>query len=100
MMAGPENGSSANPSCAKAARECAPLRKSIGRVASKTRAPSGTLIMMGVEALSDRLVSWGWDGALRFWSLEGGKLDGGAERAHNAVMGILTLLDGRLVTWG
>ena len=43
----PANGSSANTSCARAARECAPLRKSTGRVASNTRAPAGILIMIG-----------------------------------------------------
>ena len=44
-MTAPENGSSARTSYARAARPCAPLRKSTGRVASRIRAPAGMVIM-------------------------------------------------------
>ena len=31
----------------------------------------------GIQQIGDRIVSWGWDGALRFWSLTGQPMDGG-----------------------
>jgi WD40 repeat protein len=54
----------------------------------------------GILALSDRLVSWGGDGALRFWSLRGEPL-GSIERAHeDGVFGVHALPDDRLVSRG
>jgi len=66
----------------------------------------------GVLALADGLVSWGGDGAIRFWSLAGEPRPGGDPTAHRAarrgldptaheggVLGVLALADG-LVSWG
>jgi hypothetical protein len=56
--------------------------------------------VQGVLAPSDRLVSWGRDGAIRFWTLAGEPLLGGDPAAHQGkVQGILALADG-LVSWG
>ena len=54
----------------------------------------------GVLPVGDRLVSWGEDGTIRFWSLDGTPLDGGAADAHSrSVSGVLPVGD-RLVSWG
>ena len=51
-------------------------------------------------ALADGLASWGWDGAIRFWSLTGEPRSGGDPSAHEGgVLGVLALADG-LVSWG
>jgi WD40 repeat protein len=48
-----------------------------------------------------RLVSWGGEGAIRFWDLEGHPLAGGALDAHfGGVEGVLVLDNERLVSWG
>jgi hypothetical protein len=53
-----------------------------------------------VLALADGLVSWGGDGAIRFWSLSGEPRPGGDPKAHKGrVEGVLALADG-LVSWG
>jgi hypothetical protein len=55
---------------------------------------------MGVLPVGDRLVSWGRDGAVRFWSRDGAALPGGAADAHyGGVKGVLRVGD-RLVSWG
>jgi hypothetical protein len=56
--------------------------------------------VLGVLALVDGLVSWGHDGAIRFWSLDGEPRPGGDPKAHEGeVWGVLALADG-LVSWG
>jgi hypothetical protein len=51
-------------------------------------------------ALADGLVSWGRDGAIRFWSLSGEPRPGGDPTAHQGgVRGLLAMADG-LVSWG
>jgi hypothetical protein len=45
-------------------------------------------------------VSWGHDGAIRFWSLTGEPCSGGDPRAHEGgVRGVLPVADG-LLSWG
>jgi hypothetical protein len=55
----------------------------------------------GLFRVEGHLVSWGWDGAIRYWSLNGEREPGGHERAHKVlgVDGVLRLGD-RLVSWG
>ncbi|PBB30300.1 AAA family ATPase, partial [Mesorhizobium sp. WSM3882] len=54
----------------------------------------------GVLALANRLVSWGFDGAIRFWSLQGEACSGGDAEAHaHGVRGVLPLANS-LVSWG
>jgi hypothetical protein len=54
----------------------------------------------GVLVLGDVLVSWGRDGAIRFWSRAGEPRPGGPAAAHQGgVWGVLALGD-RLVSWG
>jgi hypothetical protein len=54
----------------------------------------------GVLALDDGLVSWGEDGAIRFWSRAGAPRAGGDPFAHEGgVLGVVALDDG-LVSWG
>ena len=48
-------------------------------------------------ALADRLVSWGDEGGIRFWSLEGTPLPGGAADAHSGWVGGVLALGDRLV---
>jgi WD40 repeat protein len=56
--------------------------------------------VVGVMLVGVRLVSWGEDGAIRCWSLDGAALAGGASDAHaSGVNGILPVGD-RLVSWG
>jgi hypothetical protein len=51
-------------------------------------------------ALADGLVSWGWDGAIRFWSLAGEPRPGGDPKAHEgSVEDVWALADG-LVSLG
>ena len=50
-------------------------------------------------ALKDRLVSWSYDGAIRFWDRVGNSLPGGDLRAHDGVIKLLALGD-QLVSWG
>jgi len=48
-----------------------------------------------------RLVSWGVDGAIRFWDRDGQPIPGGDPAAHPyGVGGVLPLSDERLVSWG
>ncbi len=55
---------------------------------------------VGVLALTDGLVSWGSDGAIRFWSYTGEPRPGGDSHAHEFVVrGVLPLSD-QLVSWG
>ena len=54
----------------------------------------------GVRAVFERLVSWGRDGAIRFWSADGERLSGGDDHAHAGdVDGVLAVGE-RLVSWG
>jgi hypothetical protein len=54
----------------------------------------------GVLVLADGLVSWGSDGAIRFWTLAGEPRAGGDPAAHkDGVDGVRALADG-LVSWG
>ena len=56
--------------------------------------------VLGVLALDDGLVSWGRDGAIRFWDRAGQPRPGGDAQAHaGGVLGVLALDDG-LVSWG
>ena len=54
----------------------------------------------GVLALDDRLVSWGADGAIRFWDRDGAARPGGDSKAHVGRVEGLLALDDRLVSWG
>jgi hypothetical protein len=55
---------------------------------------------LGYQGRSPWLVSWGDDGAIRFWSLDGAPLPGGRSDAHSGfVWGVLPLHD-RLISWG
>ena len=54
----------------------------------------------GVLQVGERLVSWDDDGALRFWSLEGERLPGGADDAHKAGINGVLQVGERLVSWG
>jgi WD40 repeat protein len=47
-----------------------------------------------------RLVSWGLDGAIRFWSPEGMPLPGGVEESHRGGVNGVVWLDDRFVSWG
>jgi WD40 repeat protein len=54
----------------------------------------------GVLSLPDKLVSWGREGAICFWSLAGELTSGGNPNAHaDGVEGVLSLAN-RLVSWG
>jgi WD40 repeat protein len=53
-----------------------------------------------VLAVGDRLVSWGDDGAILFWSLDGASLAGGAVDAHSGRVGGLLPVSDQLVSWG
>jgi WD40 repeat protein len=54
----------------------------------------------GVLTVEDELVSWGDDGAIRFWTRGGERRLGGDRRAHDGgVSGVLALASG-LVSWG
>jgi len=53
-----------------------------------------------VLALADRLVSWGDEGGIRFWSLEGTPLPGGAADAHSDVVRGMLALGDCLVSYG
>ena len=85
-MIAPENGSSVRPPCAKAARECAPLRKSIGRVASRTRAPTGTLIVIVDAEAANRAQHRGQFHARRVPHDRTGKLDLDPRRARRRAL--------------
>jgi WD40 repeat protein len=54
----------------------------------------------GILALGDRLVSWGADGAIRFWTHQGQPLSGGDSKAHLATVKGMLILKERLVSWG
>ena len=54
----------------------------------------------GVLALSDGLVSWGGDGAIRFWSLAGEPHPGGVPKAHEGRVSRVLKLSNELVSWG
>jgi WD40 repeat protein len=54
----------------------------------------------GVISIGDRLVSWGKDGAIRFWSAAGERSSGGDDNAHASYVGGVLSLGDRLVSWG
>ena len=54
----------------------------------------------GVLAVGERLVSWGWDGAIRFWTREGTRAEGGDDNAHRGGVGGVLAVGERLVSWG
>ena len=54
----------------------------------------------GVLSVGDRLASWGKDGALRFWSLDGTALPGGAVDVNPGGIGGVLRVGDRLVSWG
>ena len=46
-------------------------------------------------------MSWGLEGAIRYWNREGESIPGGDPGAHRCgAKGVLGLKDGRLVSWG
>ncbi|MHC2371324.1 hypothetical protein ACVIQT_005972 [Bradyrhizobium diazoefficiens] len=70
------------------------------RVQKAISAGSTNARSRGGLALADALVSWGDDGAIRFWSLAGEPRLGGDARAHEGgVSGVLALTEG-LLSWG
>ena len=53
----------------------------------------------GVELIGERLVIWGADGAICFWTLDGGRSSGGDDHAHEGwVKGVVPFGE-RLVSW-
>ncbi|MEO1149679.1 MAG: WD40 repeat domain-containing protein [Pseudomonadota bacterium] len=58
--------------------------------------------VLGVLAIEGGgLVSWGNDGALRFWGAQGTRIEGGDDKAHNgSINGVLPIEDGGFLSWG
>src|SRR5208282_584053 len=51
-------------------------------------------------AVGERLVSWGADRAILFWSAAGERLPGGDDHAHSGGVGGVLAVGERLVSWG
>ena len=65
---------------------------------AQDNAHSGAIV--GIQQIGDRIVSWGDDGSLRFWSLTGQAMEGGDLKAHSGGIRGIQQIGDRIVSWG